>query len=225
MAVTALYAEKPCPDGSDPYKTLNVHFSGDSYRPGSNCGLSTPCTDRLVMGGSGQLHGRFCVGQTVTDADLDAEGSFAHYDVNLPAGNNIPLKFTGTWKATKFESFEFLGVYGTDSAGNFPLAAGVLVADIVLVRPSTPAIPLTRVPSLLTLVSNLQPAGVPNSGQPDGVYLIAPNPGGYVFQPIPVQSALPLGTHEAHTPVLFSTLNEDRNEPPKAEPPKGPKDK
>jgi hypothetical protein len=36
--------------------------------------------------------------------------------------------------------------------------------------------------------------------------------------PIPVESVpLPdgLGTMEAHTPVLFSTLDEDRNEPPK----------
>src|SRR5207302_3669870 len=100
MVVPALYAEKPdCPDGSEPLTTLNVHFSGDSYRPGSNCGAAS-CTDRLVMGGSGQIHGRFCVGQTVRAGDIDAEGSFAHYDIGLPPGNNIPLKFTGTWKAT-----------------------------------------------------------------------------------------------------------------------------
>jgi hypothetical protein len=215
MAVPALYAQQTCPDGSQPLTSLNVHFSGDSYRPGSNCGAAS-CTDRLVMGGSGQIHGHFCVGQKVTVGEIQAEGSFAHYDITFPAGNNIPFKFTGTWKATNFRSFELTGLYGTDSQGNTPLAAGVLVADIVLVRPPTTAIPLTRVPSLLTLVSNLQPAGVPNSGQPDGVTLIAPNPGGFLFVPIPVQSVLPLGlgTMEAHTPVLFSTLNEDRGEPP-----------
>lgn len=218
---TSLYAAdddagKKCNDGSKPLTTLNVHFSGDSYRPGSNCG-ATSCTDRLVMGGSGTIHGRFCTGETATVGRVTAQGSFAHYDISLPPGDNIPLKFTGTWKATKLESFKLLGLYGTDSQGAYPLAAGVLVMDIVLVRPKTIAIPLTRVPSLLTLVNNLQPSGLTPSGQPDGVTLVAPNPGGYLFLPIPVESVpLPggLGTMEAHTPVLFSTLDEDRNEPP-----------
>jgi hypothetical protein len=170
------------------------------------------------MGGSGTIHGSFCPGQTVTRGQLTAEGSFAHYDISLPAGQNIPLQFTGTWKSTSMVSFQLLGVYGTDSQGRSPLAGGVLVMNIVLVRPSTVAIPLTRVPSLLTLVSNLQPAGLTSSGQADGVTLIAPNPGGYLFEPIPVESfpVIPggLGTAEAHTPVLFTTLNEERAQPP-----------
>ena len=235
---TAVYADddddkdKKCEDGSTPLTTLNFHFSGDSYRPGSNCGAAS-CPDRLVMGGAGKIHGRFCKGETATVGRVTAEGSFAHYEITTSTsntmppttpGNDIPLKFTGTWKATKFVSFQFLGLLGTDSQGAFPLAAGVLVMDIVLVRPSTPAIPLTRVPSLLTIASDLQTwpgttisSGVPPSA-PNGVSLIAPNPGGYLFVPIPVESVpLPdgLGTMEAHTPVLFSTLDEDRNEPPK----------
>jgi hypothetical protein len=215
--VTALYADPgKCNDGSTPLTTLNFHFSGDSYRPGSNCNAAG-CTDRLVMGGSGTIHGRFCKGETATAGRVTAQGSFAHYDISLPPGNNIPLKFTGTWKATNLVSFKLLGLYGTDSQGVFPLAAGVLVLDIVLVRPATTLIPLTRVPSLLTVVSNLQPSGVMSSGQPDGVTLLAPNsPQGFFFIPIPVDSVpLPGGlTMEAHTPVLFSTLHEDRNEPP-----------
>ena len=220
---TALYADdddrlKKCDDGSTPLTTLNFHFSGDSYRPGSNCGAAS-CGDRLVMGGSGTIHGRFCKGETATVGRVTAQGSFAHDDISLPPGDNIPLKFTGTWKATNLVSFKLLGLYGTDSQGVSPLAAGVLVLDIVLVRPATTLIPLTRVPSLLTLVSNLQPSGLAPSDQPDGVTLLAPNgPQGFFFLPIPVQSVpLPrgLGTMEAHTPVLFSTLDEDRNEPPR----------
>jgi len=229
---TPLYADgggshkKKCDDGSTPLTSLNFHFSGDSYRPPENCPPAASCPDRLVMGGSGTIFGRFCVGQTVTAGQVIAQGSFAHYQLDPPntPGNNIPLKFTGTWKATNFESFQFLGLLGTDSQGAYPLAAGVLVMDIVLVRPATPTIPLTRVPSLLTLASSLQtwpgvtiPSSVISSSQPDGVTLIAPNPGGFLFVPIPVESVpLPggLGTMEAHTPVLFSTLNEFRNQPP-----------
>ena len=243
----ALYADDQggpvkCPDGSPQLTKLSFHFSGDSYRPGSNCGAAS-CPDRLVFGGSGTLNGHFCVGQTVTNAQVKAEGSFAHYEVDIPTdtpGNDIPLKFTGTWKATNLRSFQFLGLLGTDSEGNYPLAAGIAVMDIVLVRPSTPAIPLTRVPSLLALVSTLQTwpgttissGAVPvipsaftcgntpcssSNGPTNGVYLIAPNPGGYSFEPIPVVSgplpgeAVPT---EAHTPVIFGTLDEDRNEPP-----------
>ena len=92
-------------------------------------------------------------------------------------------------------------------------------------RPATSLIPLTRVPSLLTIASSLQtwpgvtiPSPPIPSSQPDGVTLLAPNsPGGFFFTPIPVESvSLPggLGTMESHTPVLFSTLNEFRNQPP-----------
>jgi hypothetical protein len=231
--VPALYAqpEHPatCADGSTPLKFLNFHFSGDSYRPGSNCGAAS-CPDRLVMGGSGYITGSFCVGETVTTGTVNAQGSFAHYIVDSPnaPGNDIPLKFTGTWKASGLVSFQLLGLLGTDSLGSYPLAAGALVMNIVLVRPNTAAIPLTQVPSLLTIVSDLQtwpgvtiPA-VPNSNTlPDGVTLLAPNPGGYYFVPIPVQSvSLPggLGTMEGHSPVIFSTLDEGRLEPPLSAP-------
>jgi hypothetical protein len=222
-------ARSKCPDGSAPLQFLNFHFSGDSYRPGSNCG-ATSCPDRLVMAGSGAIYGNFCVGQTVTNGKVTASGSFAHYEITLPntPGNDIPLKFTGTWKATGLVSFHLLGLLGTDSLGSFPLAAGQLVLNIMLVRPSTPAIPLTQVPSLLTLVSDLQtwpgvsvPAAPGVNSMPDGVSLIAPNPGGYSFIPIPVQS-VPLaggaGTMEAHTSVVFSTLDELRVEPPASTP-------
>jgi len=246
--VPALHAQN-CPDGRQPLQFLNFHFSGDSYRPGSNCGAAS-CDDRLVMGGSGTVYGSFCIGQTVTNARVAAHGSFTHYETSGPnmPGYDIPLAFTGTWKSTGLVSFQLLGLLGTDSEGTYPLAAGVLVMDIVLVRPLTTAIPLTRVPSLLALVGTLQtwpgvslPSSFPGvsisvpgtpelpstftcgaaacaSGNPpgDGVYLIAPDPGGYSFEPIPVQSVSlgGLGTKEAHTPVLFSTLNEDRNLPP-----------
>jgi hypothetical protein len=225
----ALYAQPQrhatCADGSTPLKFLNFHFSGDSYRPGSNCGAAS-CPDRLVMGGSGYILGEFCVGETVSSGTVSAQGSFAHYIVNSPntPGNNIPLKFTGTWKATGLVSFQLLGLLGTDSLGSYPLAAGALVMNIDLVRPETSAIPLTQVPSLLTIVSDLQtwpgvsvPAVPATNALPDGVTLLAPNPGGYYFVPIPVQSvALPsgLGTMEAHTSVIFSTLDEGRLEPP-----------
>lgn len=246
--VSALYADDQegtpakCPDGSPQLTKLSVHFSGDSYRPKSNCGAQEPCDDRLVFAGSGTLDGHFCVGQTVTNAQVKANGSFAHYQVTAPntPGNDIPLKFTGTWKATKLDSFQFLGLLGTDSSGRYPLAAGVAVMDIVLVRPSTPAIPLTRVPSLLALVSTLQtwPGTTISSGAApvipsafscgnaacsvanppqNGVYLIAPNPGGYSFEPIPVVSGVlqvPALPAEAHTPVVFGTLDEDRDQPP-----------
>jgi hypothetical protein len=204
---------------------LNFHFSGDSYRvnytdPTNNIDPTTklPYPDRLVMGGSGQFSGKFQVGQTVLGGQVNAEGSFAHYENNLsplPPGNNIPLKFTGTWRATNLVSFELLGLFGTDSAGNFPLAAGVLVLDIELVRPPTTAIPLTKVPSVLQLVSNLQPAGVPSSGAPDGITLLAPNDpvNGFFFVPVKYESTVP-GAGEAYTPVLFSTLNEDRGNAP-----------
>jgi hypothetical protein len=212
---------------------LNFHFSGDSYRvstpeqiaeckanphPPPQC--AGPFPDRLVMGGSGQFSGKFRVGQTALSGQVNAEGSFTHYENNLRPGDNIPLKFTGTWRATSLASFELLGYWGTDSAGKFPLAAGVLILNIELVRPPTPSIPLTRVPSLLTLVSNLKPAGVPSSGKfkSDGVTLLAPNDplNGFYFIPVPFMSTVPgeLQGAEAYTPVLFSTLNEDRGNAP-----------
>jgi hypothetical protein len=225
--VPALYSQtRPalCPNGSAPLKFLNFHFSGDSYRPGSNCGAAS-CPDRLVMGGSGYIEGSFCVGQTVTSGTVHAQGSFSHYIIGAPnsPGNNIPLKFTGTWQSTGLVSFQLLGLLGTDSLGSYPLAAGVLVMNIILVRPNTSAIPLTQVPSLLTIASDLQtwpgvsvPAVPISNSVPDGVTLLAPNPGGYYFVPIPVQSvALPGGlTMEGHTPVIFSTLDEGRLQPP-----------
>lgn len=250
-AVTVLLADdddpgKKCADGSTALTTLSLHFSGDSYRPKSNCGATEACDDRLVFAGSGTLRGHFCVGQTITNGQVQADGSFAHYQVTAPntPGNDIPLKFTGTWKSTKLESFQFLGLLGTDASGNYPLAAGIAVMDIVLVRPSTPAIPLTRVPSLLALVSTLKTwpgntissAAIPvipsafscgnaacnsSNGPINGVYLIAPNPGGYSFEPIPVTSAtlqVPASPAEAHTPVVFGTLDEDRDQPPSASP-------
>jgi hypothetical protein len=218
---------------------LNFHFSGDSYRVNTPqqaaAGDRGPYPDRLVMGGVGQISGEFKVGQTVFEGKVDAQGSFAHFENNLsprPAGNNIPLKFTGTWFATNLVSFYLLGLFGTDAEGNFPLAAGVLVLDIFLVRPATPTIPLTQVPSRLTLVSNLSPSGVTPSKLPNGVTLLAPNDPlmGFYFIPIPVASNVPghpekkqgderwgdeRADHdrEAHTPVLFSTLDESRTEP------------
>jgi hypothetical protein len=204
--------------------TLNLHFSGDSYRvnytnPTNNTDPQTgkPYPDRLVMAGSGQIRGKFRVGRTTLEGKVDAEGSFAHYENDLsplPPGNNIPLKFTGTWRATNLVSFKFLGLFGTDSAGNFPLAAGVLVLDIDLVRPATTLIPLTSVPSVLTLVGNLSPSGVPSSGMPDGVTLLAPNDpvNGFFFVPVQYQSTVP-GAGEPYTPVIFSTLDEDRKKP------------
>lgn len=218
-------AVSKCANGSTPLKSLNFHFSGDSYRPGSNCGAPS-CPDRLLMGGSGTITGKLCVGETIYEGKVTAQGSFAHYELTSPnvPGNDIPLKFTGTWKSTGLVSFELLGFLGTDSQGSYPLAAGALVLNIILVRPSTPAIPLTQVPSLLTIVSDLQtwpgvsiPAVPLSNSMTDGVTLIAPNPGGYLFIPIPVQSvgvAGGAGTMEAHTSVMFSTLTETRNEPP-----------
>jgi hypothetical protein len=218
-------AVSKCADGSTPLKSLNFHFSGDSYRPGSNCGASS-CPDRLLMGGSGTITGKLCVGETIYAGKITADGSFAHYEIlspNVP-GNDIPLKFTGTWKATGIVSFELLGFLGTDSQGSYPLAAGALVMNIILVRPSTPAIPLTQVPSLLTIVSDLQtwpgvsvPSKPISNSLPDGITLLAPNPGGYLFIPTPVQSvgvAGGAGPLEAHTSVMFSTLTETRNQPP-----------
>jgi hypothetical protein len=184
------------------------------------------------MGGSGTLNGNFCIGQTYTDARLNAQGSFAHYELppdGTGPGNDIPLQFTGTWKATSLVSFTLLGLLGTDSEGMYPLAAGVVVMNIVLVRPSTVAIPLTRVPSLLTLASDLQtwpgvslptvpapPLSSNPAGPQNGVSLIAPNPGGYSFIPSPVASTLlgGVGMMEAHTPVIFGTLDESRDQPP-----------
>jgi hypothetical protein len=193
-------------------EVLNFHFSGDSYRVNTSQQTGGPYTDRLVMGGSGQIRGNFKVGQIVQGGEVNAHGSFAHYDISFPTGKNIPLKFTGTWKARSLVSFNWLGVYGTDSDGNSPLAAGVLVLDIMLVRPPTEAIPLIQVPSMLTLVSHLQPGfSPPPPGNPDGVFLLAPNDpkNGFFFAPIEVASTVP-AQMEAHTPVLFSTLNENR---------------
>jgi hypothetical protein len=196
---------------------LNFHFSGDSYRVNTPQQTGGPYPDRLVMGGSGHIRGKFRVGKTVLEGKVDAQGSFAHYEDNLsplPPGNNIPLKFTGTWRATNLVSFELLGLWGFDSAGNTPLAAGVLVLDIDLVRPATTLIPLTSVPSVLTLVGNLSPSGTTSSGMPDGVTLLAPNDpvNGFFFVPVQYQSTVP-GSGEAYTPVIFSTLDEDRKQP------------
>lgn len=224
LFAAAPFAGVALADSSNSQSTLNFHLSGDSYRVNTTQQSGGPYTDRLVFAGSGQISGKLQVGQTTTSASVTAEGSFAHYDVSLSPGNNIPLKFTGTWKATDLVSFDFIGLYGTDSAGNFPLAAGVLIMDIVLVRPATTLIPLTRVPSRLMLVSTLgtgtgsllhQPAGFsPISGSPDGITLLAPNDpvNGFFFVPIPVASTAP-DSGEAHTSVVFSTLNENRNEP------------
>jgi hypothetical protein len=201
--------------------TLNFHFSGDSYRVNTSQQTGGPYPDRLVMAGSGQIRGKFQIGQTVLEGRVDAQGSFTHYENNIipsppPKGTgNIPLQFTGTWIATKLVSFEFLGVWGTDSAGNFPLAAGILVLDINLVRPATTLIPLTQVPSVLTLVGNLSPAfKTPPTTLPDGVTLLAPNDpvNGFFFVPIQYKSTVP-GSGEPYTPVVFSTLDEDRKKP------------
>jgi hypothetical protein len=134
-------------------------------------------------------------------------------------------------------SFDLFGLYGTDSEGNNTLAGGILVMDIVLVRPGTP----TRVPSLLALVSTLPPAGFTNipstfelvfAGSPspssftvlDGVILLAPNlPGvdGFLFTPIdmlpnpdvPPEDKLSSSEPAVFLPVVFSTLKESRDEP------------
>ncbi len=140
-------------------------------------------------------------------------GSFAHYDGSMPGPNNIRFNFTGTWKATRLVSFDLLGTYATDAAGNNTLAAGKLVMEIDLVRPGTPS----RVPSLLTLVSNLAPADfMPDTGEPDGVTLLAPNkPSGFLFVPIGFRSIVPR-PGEAFVPVVFSTLVETRHGVPPA---------
>jgi hypothetical protein len=231
--------------GGNSETTLNFHFCGDSYHvtpPPSAGGPASQIvfSDRLVMAGSGQIQGKLQVGQTTTNALVNAQGSFAHYQLTdnlmvggtpLPPGNNIPLQFTGTWKATNLVSFQWIGLYGTDAFGNYPLAAAAMVLDIVLVRPATPVIPLTRVPSRLWLVStlgngtageNLEPAGFSPSlvapvgmiSPTDGVTLLAPNSfgGGFFFIPIPVASTAP-DAGEPRTSVMFSTMNENRNEP------------
>ena len=186
--------------------TLNFHFSTTSYIPGE--------VDRVAISGSGQICGKFKVGEVVTKGKVDAEGSFAHYDGTMPGPNNIRFDFTGTWYATKLVSFQLLGFYGPDSAGKYPLAAGVLVMEINLVRPPSSLIPLTSVPSLLTLVSNVKPATVFDSGQPDGATLLAPNqPGGFLFIPIPFESSAPAPMGQAYMPVMFTTLKEDRHHP------------
>jgi len=171
-------------------RPMNFHFSATSYIPGE--------IDRLVIAGSGSF----------TSAHVEGQGSFAHYDGSMRGPNNIRFHFTGTWKATRLVSFDLLGTYGTDAAGNNTLAAGKLVMEIDLVRPGNPS----RVPSLLTLVSNLAPADfMPDTGEPDGVTLLAPNiPGGFLFVPIEFQSVVP-GPGEAFVPVVFSTLVETRH--------------
>src|ERR1700759_5524163 len=125
---TAASATTLTPDSTLDF--LNFHFSGDSYRinytPPQTGG---PYPDRLVFAGSGRIFGKFRVGETVSDARVRAHGSFAHYENNQMPGDNIPLAFTGTWTATNLVSFQLLGLYGTDSAGNYPLAAGVLVRE------------------------------------------------------------------------------------------------
>jgi len=175
---------------------MHFHFSATSYIPGE--------IDRLVIGGSGSF----------TSAHVEGQGSFAHYDGSMPGPNNIRFNFTGTWRATRLVSFDLLGTYGTDAAGNNTLAAGKLVMEIDLVRPGNPS----RVPSLLTLVSNLAPADfMPDTGEPDGVTLLAPNiPGGFLFEPIEFQSTVP-GPRQAFVPVVFSTLVETRHGVPPAE--------
>src|SRR6266404_2195692 len=174
---------------------MNFHFSATSYIPRE--------IDRLVIAGSGSF----------TSAQVEGEGSFAHYDGSMPGPNNIRFNFTGTWKATRLVSFDLLGTYATDAAGNNTLAAGKLVMEIDLVRPGTPS----RVPSLLTLVSNLGPADfMPDTGEPDGVTLLAPNkPGGFLFVPIGFRSIVP-PPGEAFVPVVFSTLVETRHGVPPA---------
>ena len=175
---------------------MHFHFSATSYIPRE--------IDRLVIGGSGSF----------TSAHVEGQGSFAHYDGSMPGPNNIRFNFTGTWRATRLVSFDLLGTYGTDAAGNNTLAAGKLVMEIDLVRPGNPS----RVPSLLTLVSNLAPADfMPDTGEPDGVTLLAPNiPGGFLFEPIEFQSIVP-GPRQAFVPVVFSTLVETRHGVPPAE--------
>jgi hypothetical protein len=235
--------------------TLNFHCSGNSYRINTAEQAEAlksqklpvqPYADRLVFGGSGQITGQWQVGKTVSQGQVNAQGSFTHYEDNLPPGQNIPAQFTGTWIATNLVSFELLGFWGPDAAGIYPLAAGALVLDILLVRPKTTSIPLTQVPSQLTLISNLKglkdPKGqfeskIPSLGAkafplPDGITLLAPNSltQGFYFIPVPFESTLderegsqgeddggyrkggprPM---EAHTPVLFSTLNESRQMP------------
>jgi hypothetical protein len=211
-------AQSPNGDASATFSFLNFHFSGNSYRISTpqqiRLGMRGPWPDRLVMGGSGQISGKFQVGKTVLNGGVVAQGSFTHFENNLPPGQNVPLKFTGTWRATSLLSFKLLGLWGFDSAGNTPLAAGVLVLGIDLVRPPTKLIPLTSVPSLLTLVCNLPPAGVTPGKFRDGITLLAPDDpvNGFFFVPVRYQSTVP-GTREAYTPVLFSTLNESRTKP------------
>jgi hypothetical protein len=178
----------------DDSRPMNFHFSATSYIPME--------VDRLVIAGSGRFN----------SAHVEGEGSFAHYDGTIPGPNNIRFNFTGTWKATRLVSFALLGTYATDAAGNNTLAAGKLVMEIDLVRPGNPS----RVPSLLTLVSNLAPANfMPDTGEHDGVTLLAPNkPGGFLFIPIEFRSTVPQG--QAFVPVIFSTLDEERHGVPPA---------
>jgi hypothetical protein len=180
-------------DDDDDSGPMNFHFSATSYIPKE--------IDRLLIAGSGRF----------TSEQVKGQGSFAHYDGSTPGPNNIRFNFTGTWRATRLVSFDLLGTYGTDATGNNTLAAGKLVMEIDLVRPGNPS----RVPSLLTLVSNLGPADfMPDTGEPDGVTLLAPNkPGGFLFIPVEFRSTVPRPT-EAFVPVVFSTLVETRHVPP-----------
>jgi hypothetical protein len=229
LALTSLptiLTGRATPAWADSGTTMNFHFSAISQRPGFQ-GPDQRFGDRLVMAGSG----KFTVQHGKKHGRVKGQGSFAHYDATLPPGQNIVSFFTGTWQTTGFVSFDLFGLYGTDSEGNNTLAAGLLVMDIVLVRPGTP----TRVPSLLALVSTLPPAGLPNipstfvlDGIPspfnvlDGVILRAPNiPEGFLFTPIdmlpnpdvPPEDKLSSSEPAVFLPVVFSTLNESRSEP------------
>jgi hypothetical protein len=111
--------------------------------------------ETLLMSGCGSF----------SDSHIRGGGEFNHFDgTNL--GTPANLKRTGSWRATRFLSFQEFGTWGVG-------VSGVLETEIKLIPCDQPVIR----GAVLRVVCNLGPAGIfVVPAQPEGFTLTLPGP-------------------------------------------------
>jgi hypothetical protein len=94
------------------------------------------------------------------DCAVRGGGEFVHFDgTKIPSPDFIA---TGSWRATRFLSFEEVGTWGVGVAGILELKVKLIPCDGPVIRPAS-----------LVVVCNIGPAGLV-TGRPEGFVLTVP---------------------------------------------------